>query len=135
MSKTNEARRNYLSLARYAAETGRTRSGAMRQIVRYLRELDTPEVNIRAATGLTAGQLDMLVADDERKGPPTGPRNASVQALLALGSIHEAQEGLADQLVAAVAQARAVDCSWEMIGAMLGISRQAAQERFGRRVA
>lgn len=39
------------------------------------------------------------------------------------------------RLVAAVAQARAEKYSWQDIGTILGVSRQAAWERFHKRVA
>ncbi|WP_087486277.1 hypothetical protein [Brachybacterium massiliense] len=46
-----------------------------------------------------------------------------------------AREGLdaaEEELAAAVLAARAAGDSWTMIGAALGVTRQAAQQRFGR---
>lgn len=51
-----------------------------------------------------------------------------------LRAIAEANEGIQaakDRLAAAVEAARVERFSWQAIGVMLGISRQAAQERFG----
>lgn len=128
---TEEARHMHLDLAHYCTEGGRT--GALRQIVRRLHELDTPETDIQEATGLTADQLEMLAAKTGTDQPPlTIDRNASAQALLVLGGIYKEELGLELRLRDAVAAARRSGCSWEMIGAMLGTSRQAAQERFGK---
>ena len=49
-------------------------------------------------------------------------------------AIQEAARGLEDsnsQLMQAVAQAKSAGESWTVIGAALGISRQAAHQRFG----
>lgn len=43
-------------------------------------------------------------------------------------ALDEAEDGLRK----AVANARAAGYSWAMVGASLGVSRQAAQQRFGR---
>lgn len=92
-----------------------------------------PKTDIQEATGLTADQLEMLAAKTGTDQPPlTIDRNASAQALLVLGGIYKEELGLELRLRDAVAAARRSGCSWEMIGAMLGTSRQAAQERFGK---
>ncbi len=51
-----------------------------------------------------------------------------VNALIALG---EARVALDERVTAFVAQARREDWTWRAIGIALGISRQAAQQRYG----
>lgn len=68
--------------------------------------------------------LDQLDPDTTRAFDATPHRRivAASEALV------EAEDGLRK----AVAAARAYGYSWVMIGASLGVSRQAAQQRFGR---
>ena len=50
-----------------------------------------------------------------------------------LGALAEQRAALEDEVAAAIAAAREAKRSWSQIGAMLGVSKQAAQRRYGRR--
>lgn len=65
---------------------------------------------------------------------PDGPaRDAThIRRIIAAA---EALEGADVELTAAVAAARAAGDTWDAIGVALGTSRQAAYQRFGKRVA
>lgn len=54
-------------------------------------------------------------------------------ALRHLGQLAEQREVLESELAKAVKEARAANRSWSEIGAMLGVSKQAAQRKYGRR--
>lgn len=51
-------------------------------------------------------------------------------ALKHLAKLAEQRETLENDLTAAVAEARQLDRSWSEIGAMLGVSKQAAQRKY-----
>ncbi len=86
-----------------------------------------------ACIGLCNGILEKLPP-----GPAKGaervewPQNVTSEALLALLAGQEAMlEDVRAQLQRAVDTLRARTVSWEKIGQALGVSRQAAWERFG----
>jgi uncharacterized protein YhaN len=56
-------------------------------------------------------------------------------ALKHLAKLAEQREALETDLTAAVAEARQLDRSWSEIGAMLGVSKQAAQRKYAATVA
>ena len=56
-------------------------------------------------------------------------------SLKAVGRLAEQRDNLETELAQAVAAAREDDWSWAMIGIMLGVSRQAAQQKYGALVA
>jgi hypothetical protein len=56
-------------------------------------------------------------------------------ALMHLAKLAEQREALETDLTAAVAEARQLDRSWSEIGAMLGVSKQAAQRKYASTVA
>jgi hypothetical protein len=73
------------------------------------------------------GELDQWLA-----GLEDGHAEARDAAeLRAIGEAVIAVEGAQEDLVRAVAAARAADWSWTMIANVLGVSRQAARQRFG----
>lgn len=56
-------------------------------------------------------------------------------SLKLVGSLADQRARLETELAQAVAAARADDWSWAMIGFMLGVTRQAAQQRYGAQAA
>jgi hypothetical protein len=52
--------------------------------------------------------------------------------LQTLGQLAEQRAGLDDEIAVAVRQARAAKRTWSEIGAMLGVSKQAAQRKYGK---
>ena len=52
-------------------------------------------------------------------------------SLKLVGRLADQRDRLETELAQAVAAARADDWSWAMIGFMLGVTRQAAQQRYG----
>src|SRR5690606_22681013 len=97
------------------------------------------------AGGLEVGMADGRGIDDARlasglaaalaeAGPDLEARMATdPEAYLDLVSIAARAERQTEELLrSSVAAARSAGQSWEAIGARLGISRQAAQKRFGR---
>jgi len=52
-------------------------------------------------------------------------------SLKTVGRLAEQRDNLEAELAQAVAAARQDDWSWAMIGIMLGVTRQAAQQRYG----
>ncbi|MGH9270055.1 MAG: hypothetical protein ACRDZ2_02160 [Ilumatobacteraceae bacterium] len=56
---------------------------------------------------------------------------ADTSALREIAKLAEQRERVDDQLAAAVRSARASQRSWSEIGAMLGVSKQAAQRKYG----
>lgn len=56
-------------------------------------------------------------------------------SLKSVGRLAEQRDNLETELAQAVAAAREDDWSWAMIGFMLGVSRQAAQQKYGALVA
>lgn len=60
---------------------------------------------------------------------------ADTQALRAIAELAEQREGVDAAIVEAVRSARAAHRSWSEIGAMLGVSKQAAQRKYSKLVA
>ena len=56
-------------------------------------------------------------------------------SLKAVGRLADQRDRTEEELAQAVAAAREDDWSWAMIGFMLGVSRQAAQQKYGTLVA
>lgn len=56
-------------------------------------------------------------------------------SLKLVGRLADQRDSLETELAQAVAAARQDDWSWAMIGLMLGVTRQAAQQRYGALVA
>lgn len=80
------------------------------------------------ATTQRAGDLDAQAWLDQLDPATTTARDAThFRAIIAAS---EAAELAADELRRAVAAARAAGDPWSMIGAALGVSKQAAQQRF-----
>jgi hypothetical protein len=58
---------------------------------------------------------------------------ADTKGLRAIADLADQRDHLEEELAAAVRAARHANRSWSEIGAMLGVSKQAAQHKFGRR--
>ena len=58
---------------------------------------------------------------------------ADTGALRAIAELVEQRDELDTALVEAIRSAREADRSWSEIGAMLGVSKQAAQRKYGRK--
>lgn len=58
---------------------------------------------------------------------------AETDALRAIAELSEQREGVDAALADAVKSARRADRSWSEIGAMLGVSKQAAQRKYTKR--
>lgn len=81
-------------------------------------------------------ELADLIARAVARADPTIERRLEQEPQAHLDLVvltRRAQEVTNDLLHDAVASARAAGASWEAIGSALGMSRQAAQQRFGRR--
>lgn len=61
-------------------------------------------------------------------------READTSALRSIAELAEEREGVEAQLAAAVKAARNANRSWSEIGAMLGVSKQAAQRKYASKV-
>jgi hypothetical protein len=73
-------------------------------------------------------ELDELIHDVERRAPSADPLDRLSAAVLQ----HEELAAQADQLLDHfVHQARDAGCSWTQIGEVLGVTKQAAQQRHG----
>lgn len=59
-------------------------------------------------------------------------RRTALHALAAVGDANDAIQAAKKRLAESVQAARELGISWDTIGTELGVSRQAAQERFGR---
>jgi hypothetical protein len=59
---------------------------------------------------------------------------ADTSALRQLAKLAEQREALDDEVTDAVHAARRANRSWSEIGTMLGVSKQAAQRKYGRHV-
>ena len=57
---------------------------------------------------------------------------ANTSALRAIAELAESREALDADLAAAITLARSAHRSWSEIGAMLGVSKQAAQRKYGK---
>ena len=79
--------------------------------------------HLEQAAAAARAWLDSL---DPASSPAEDPRDLR-RIGLALGDVAAAEGELAD----AVAAARANDCSWSEIALALGVSKQAARERYG----
>ena len=66
---------------------------------------------------------------------PADLEEADTAALRAIAELAEARDQLDDKLTDAVRSARQTNRSWSEIGAMLGVSKQAAQRKYGPTVA
>lgn len=100
------------------------------------RPADEPEAS--SGTLDTSGSLDGMVTNFQHTNVLSGLRETN-DALAELQETHEERLQLREQtrkldvkLVSLVAAAREYGISWQQIGAVLGISKQAAWERFGR---
>ena len=60
---------------------------------------------------------------------------ADTAALRAIAQLADERDEVDDKLTDAIRAARLSDRSWSEIGAMLGVSKQAAQRKYGPRVA
>jgi hypothetical protein len=60
---------------------------------------------------------------------------ADTTALRTIAELAEARQELDDKITDAVRSARQCNRSWSEIGAMLGVSKQAAQRKYGSKVA
>ncbi len=59
---------------------------------------------------------------------------ADTQGLRAIAELAEQRDHVEGELIAAVQAARRANRSWSEIGAMLGVSKQAAQRKYGHRL-
>ena len=66
---------------------------------------------------------------------PTDLKFIDSSSLKLVGRLADQRDRLETELAQAVAAAREDDWSWAMIGFMLGVSRQAAQQRYGAQAA
>ena len=60
---------------------------------------------------------------------------AETEALRAIAELAEQRDGVDAAIIEAVRSARAAHRSWSEIGAMLGVSKQAAQRKYSKLVA
>ena len=60
---------------------------------------------------------------------------AETEALRAIAELAEQRDGVDAAIIEAVRSARAAQRSWSEIGAMLGVSKQAAQRKYSKLVA
>ena len=66
---------------------------------------------------------------------PADLKSIDSSSLKLVGRLADQRDRLETELAQAVAAAREDDWSWAMIGFMLGVSRQAAQQRYGAQAA
>jgi len=59
---------------------------------------------------------------------------ADTRALRVIADLVEQREHVEDEITTAVREARQANRSWSEIGAMLGVSKQAAQRKYGHRL-
>ena len=69
------------------------------------------------------------------KVDPGDLATVDTSALRQLAKLAEQREALDDEVTDAVQAARRANRSWSEIGAMLGVSKQAAQRKYGRHAA
>ena len=77
-----------------------------------------------------AEQLAALEAWADRVRPEH-LREVDTSALRRLAELADRRASIETEITAAVREARAAGGSWSMIGFMLGVSKQAAQQRYG----
>ena len=68
----------------------------------------------------------------QKQTKPGTPVSDLVDCLEAVSDTGQLRQEVEASLVAAVGAARAAGATWTALGAKLGVSRQAAQERYGR---
>jgi hypothetical protein len=68
----------------------------------------------------------------ERQAKPGGSASQLVAVLDAVRDMADLRQEVEDNLRASVAAARAAGATWTAIAVQLGVSRQAAQERYGK---
>lgn len=81
---------------------------------------------------LTQLLSDAIAKADPEIDPGLDHDPAAYLALVRLTS--QARESVDELLISAIAAARSAGHSWDTVGAALGMSRQAAQQRFGKRI-
>lgn len=62
---------------------------------------------------------------------PAELRTADTDALRHIAALAQQRDDVDAELAQTVQAARAAHCSWSEIGAMLGVSKQAAQRKYG----
>jgi hypothetical protein len=62
---------------------------------------------------------------------PADPRAAGTESLRQIAELAQQREQVDVELEASVREARAAQRSWSEIGTMLGVSKQAAQRKYG----
>lgn len=88
---------------------------------------------LEAALGEVDGAVEAYTTGRERRRP-TRDRWWSAEEVLALvAELTALRNSSADALEAAVAEARRKELSWAALGRALGLRRQGAQQRYGRR--
>lgn len=98
---------------------------------------DAVEYRARARVGAKRLRADKAAAL-ERWADKVKPGDLVVVDTSALGQIAklaQQREALDEEVTAAVDAARRANRSWSEIGTMLGVSKQAAQRKYGRHVA
>jgi hypothetical protein len=91
-----------------------------------------PRPTIKPHAEMTEADYEALadwVESDEFAALPAG-KSQDASPLRAVASAQRAIDAAEEALVDAVAAARAADFSWTWIGTVLGVSRQAARQRF-----
>lgn len=86
---------------------------------------------------MTQGSRAKKAAALERWADDVAPEalvEIDTRALRHLAELAEQRETLESELTRAVLEARRSDRSWSEIGSMLGVSKQAAQRKYGRAV-
>ncbi len=92
---------------------------------------------MRRVMGVGAGSADSdvvevsVVAEGDDAKDLTG---ADTSALRAIAELTDQREEVESELMAAVQAARKANRSWAEIGAMLGVSKQAAQRKYSSKV-
>jgi hypothetical protein len=68
----------------------------------------------------------------QRQAKPGSPASDLVACLDSVADMAELRQEVEANLTAAVAAARAAGATWTALGVKLGVSRQSAQERYGK---
>lgn len=66
--------------------------------------------------------------------PVSELREADTRGLLAIAHLVDQRDHVEEEIIAAVRAARRANRSWSEIGAMLGVSKQAAQRKYGHKL-